>query len=97
MLYHHRHHNLTSCKARVEHLHLLQKNDPPPSRLDGKPKNHKMVHIPPTKNDKTPHVSVECVCVCAKKYQYETRFLCAQCAVPLHPEGCYIRYHMLKH
>jgi len=34
--------------------------------------------------------------VCAKKYQ-ETSFLCAQCGVPLHPEGCYIQYHMLKH
>jgi len=30
------------------------KNDPPPGRLDGKLKNHKLVHIPPTKNDKTP-------------------------------------------
>jgi len=29
------------------------KNDPP-GRLDGKLKNHKLVHIPPTKNDKTP-------------------------------------------
>jgi len=27
ILYHHRHH-LTSCKARVEHLHLLQQNVP---------------------------------------------------------------------
>jgi len=30
--------------------------------------------------------------VCAKKYQ-ETRFLCAQCGVPLHPEGCYTISH----
>ena len=29
------------------------KNDPP-GRLDGKLRNHKLVHIPPTKNDKTP-------------------------------------------
>jgi len=29
-----------------------QKNDPP-GRLDGKLKNHNLVHIPPTKNDKT--------------------------------------------
>ena len=28
---------------------------------------------------------------------FSTRFLCAQCGVPLHPEGCYTRYHMLKH
>ena len=28
------------------------RNDPP-GRLDGKLKNHKLVHIPPTKNDKT--------------------------------------------
>jgi hypothetical protein len=24
-------------------------------------------------------------------------FLCAQCGVPLHPEGCYTQYHTLKH
>jgi len=29
------------------------KNDPP-GRLDGKLKYHKLVHIPPTNNDKTP-------------------------------------------
>jgi len=29
------------------------KNDPP-GRLDRKIKSHKLVHIPPTKNDKTP-------------------------------------------
>ena len=29
------------------------KNDPP-GRLDGKLKNQRLVHIPPTKNDKTP-------------------------------------------
>ena len=29
------------------------KNDPP-GRLDGKLKNHKLVHIPPTKSDKMP-------------------------------------------
>ena len=28
MLYHHRHHHLTSRKARVEHLHLLHENVP---------------------------------------------------------------------
>ena len=28
--------------------------------------------------------------VCAKKnIKKETIFLCAQCGVPLHPEGCY--------
>jgi len=56
MLYHHRHH-LTSRKAQVEHLHLLHQNMPqkvtPPGRLDGKLKNHQLVHIPPTKNDET--------------------------------------------
>jgi len=26
----------------------------------------------------------------------ETRFLCAQCGVPMHPQGCYTRYHTLK-
>ena len=93
-----RHHHLTSRKARVEHLQLLQQKVPknyPPGRLDGKLKNHKLVHIPPTKNDKTPKRKCR-VCV-RKNIKKETRFLCAQCGVPLHPEGCYTRYHMLKH
>ena len=69
------------------------KNDSP-GRLDGKLKNHKLVHIPPTKNDKTPTRKCR-VCV-QKNIKKETRFLCAQCGVPLHPEGCYKRYHTLK-
>ena len=70
------------------------KNDPP-CRLDGKRKNHKLVHIPPTKSDKMPTQKRQ-VCV-RKNIKKETRFLCAQCGVPLHPEGCYTRYHTLKH
>ena len=99
MLYHHRHHHLTSRKARVEHLYLLQKTCPPkndpPGRLDGKLKNHKLVHIPPTKNDKTPTQKCR-VCV-RKNIKKETRFFCAQCGVPLQPEDCYTQYHTLKH
>ena len=30
-----------------------EKKKDPPGRLDGKLKNHKLVHIPPTKSDKT--------------------------------------------
>ena len=44
-------------EIRVEHLHLLHQNMPQiitPDKLDGKLKNHKLVHIPPTKSDKTP-------------------------------------------
>jgi len=63
--------------------------------LDGKLKNHKLVHISPTKNDKTPTRKCR-VCV-RKNIKKETRFLCAQCGVPLHPEGCYTRYYKLKH
>ena len=37
----------------------------PPGRLDGKLKNHILVHIPPTKNDTNAKMSS----VCAKKYQ----------------------------
>jgi len=70
------------------------KNDPP-GRLDGKLKNHKLVHILPINNYKTPTRKCR-VCV-RKNIKKETRFLCAQCGVPLHPEGCYIRYHTLKH
>jgi len=69
-------------------------NDPP-GRLDGKLKNHKLVHIPPINNYKTPTRKCQ-VCV-RKNIERETRFLCAQCGVPLHPEGCYTQYHMLKH
>jgi len=70
------------------------KNDPP-GRLDGKLKNHKLVHIPSTKIDKTPTQKCR-VCV-QKNIKKETRFLCAHCGVPLHPEHCYTQYHMLKH
>ena len=70
IVYHHHHQYLTSRKAQVEHLHLLHQNVPqkmtPPGRLDGKLKNHNLVHIPPTKNDKTPTRKCR---VCAKKYQ----------------------------
>jgi len=59
----------------------------PPGRLDGKLKNHKLVHISPTKNDKTS--TQKCRVRVRKNIKKETRFLCAQCGVPLHPEGCY--------
>ena len=70
------------------------KNDPS-GRLDGKLKNHQLVHIPPTKIDKTPTRKCR-VCV-QKNIKKETRFLCTQCSVHLHPEGCYTSYHTLKH
>ena len=70
------------------------KNDPP-GRLDGKLKNHKLVHIPPIKSDKT--TTWKCQECVRKNIKKETIFLCAQCGVPLHPEGCYTRYHTLKH
>ena len=70
------------------------KNDPP-CRLDGKLKNHKLVRIPPTKNDKTP--TRKCRVYVRKNIKKETRFLCAQSGVPPHPESCYTRYHTLKH
>jgi hypothetical protein len=72
----------------------VPKNDPP-GRLDGQLKKQKLVHIPPTNNDKTPTRKCR-VCV-RKKVKKETRILCVQCGVPLHPEGCYTRYHTLKH
>jgi hypothetical protein len=58
------------------------KNDPP-GRLDGKLKNHKLVHIPPTKNVKRQHENVECVCVkiSRKKLDFcvlSVVFLCIQ-------------------
>jgi len=70
------------------------KNDPP-GRLDGKLKNHQMVHIPPTKNDKMP--TRKCSVCVQNNIKKETRFFCAQCGVPLHPKGCYKRHHTLKH
>ena len=70
------------------------KNDPPPCSLDGKLKNHKLDRFPPTKNDKTP--TRKCRGCVRKNIKKETRFLCAQCGVPLHPEGCCTRYHTLK-
>jgi hypothetical protein len=66
----------------------------PPGRLDWKMRKHKLVQIKPTKGDKTP---TRCCRVCVRKnIKRETRFLCAQCGVPLHPEGCYTQYHTLK-
>ena len=56
-------------------------------RLDGKLKNHKLVHIPPTKNYKTP--KRKCRLCVRKNIKKETIFLCAQCGVTLHPKGCY--------
>ena len=59
------------------------KNDPP-GRLEGKLKNHKLVHIPPTKNDKKPTWKCR-VCVCekisGKKLDFSVHsvvFLCIQ-------------------
>jgi hypothetical protein len=66
----------------------------PPGRLDWKRRKHKLVQIKPTKGDKTPTKRCR-VCV-RKNIKRETLFLCAQCGVPLHPEGCYTRYHTLK-
>jgi len=70
------------------------KNDPP-GRLNGKLRNRKLVHIPPTKNEKTP--TRKCQGCVRKNVKKETTFLCAQCGVPPRPEGCYTRYHTLKH
>ena len=50
------------------------KNDPP-GRLDGKLKNHKLVHIPPTKIDRTP--TRKCRVCGRKNIKKETRFLCS--------------------
>jgi hypothetical protein len=63
----------------------------PPGRLDGKLKNHKLMHIPPTKKDKTPTRRWG-VCI-RKNIKKETRFVSAHCGVPLHSEGLYTRYH----
>jgi len=68
----------------------------PLGRLDGKIKNHTLIHIPPTIKDKMPTRKCR-VCVCEKNIRKETRLLCAQCGVPVHLEGCYTRYHTLKH
>jgi hypothetical protein len=67
----------------------------PPGRLDGKLKDHKLVHIPPTKKDKTP--TRRCRVCIRENIKKETRFVCAHCGVPLNSEGCYTRYQTLKH
>ena len=58
------------------------KNDPP-GRLDGKLKNHKLVHIPPAKMTKRQHENVECVYekISRKKLDFfvlSVVFLCIQ-------------------
>jgi hypothetical protein len=63
------------------------KNDPP-GRLDGKPKNHKLVHIPPRKMIKRQHKNVKCVDekISRKKLDFSVLsvvFLCIQKA-PTH-------------
>jgi hypothetical protein len=59
----------------------------PPGRLDGKLKDHKLVHVPPTKKDKTP--TQKCRVCIQRNIKKETRFVRVHCGVPLHPEGCY--------
>ena len=44
----------------------------PPGRLDGKLKNHKLVHIPSTKNDKKP--TRKCPVMCKKKSRNKLNF-----------------------
>ena len=56
-------------------------------RLYGKLKNHKLVHIPPTKNDRTPTQKCR---VCGEKISRKKLDFSVQCGVPLHPEGSYI-------
>jgi 5-methylcytosine-specific restriction endonuclease McrA len=58
-------------------------------------KNHKLLHIPPTKKNK-PRTWRCRVCI-QKNIKKEARFVCAHCGVPLHTEGCYTRYHTMKH
>jgi hypothetical protein len=58
-------------------------------------KNHKRVHIPPTKKDKTS--TWRCRICIWKNIKKEMRFVCEHCSIPLHLEGCYTRYHTLKH
>jgi len=58
----------------------------PPGRLDGKLKNHKLVHIPPTKMIKCQHENVESVCekISRKKLDFSVLsvvFLCIKKAV----------------
>jgi hypothetical protein len=67
----------------------------PPGRLDGKLKDNKLVHIPPTKKDKTPTRKYR-VCI-RRNIKKETRFVCVYCGVLLHSEGCYTQYQTLKH
>jgi len=60
------------------------KNDPP-GRLNGKLKNHQLVHIPPTKKNRQ-HENVECVCkiISRKKQDFSVLsvvFLCNHKAV----------------
>jgi hypothetical protein len=66
----------------------------PTGCLDGNMRKHKLVQIPLTKGDKTP---TRCCHVCIwKNEKRETRFMCAPCGVPLHPECCNTQYHTLK-
>ena len=81
-------------KIRTIVVNKFRKNDPP-GGLDGKLKHHQLVHISPTKCDKMPTRKFRVYL--RKNIKKETIFLCAQCGVPLHPEGCYTRYHTLKH
>jgi hypothetical protein len=46
-------------------------------------------------SNKTPTRCCQRVCM-QKNIKLGTLFVCAWCGVPLHPEGCYTRYHTLK-
>jgi len=79
MLYYHRHHHLTSRKARVQHLYLLQKKVPQKmTPLSGLMENWRITNwsiIHPQKLIKRQHENVECVC--EKISRKKLRFLCS--------------------
>jgi hypothetical protein len=84
----------------VAQRHLALQNVPkrapvrdPPVRLDGHIERHVLVHLPPTRNDRTPTRNCR-VCMRSKK-RSETRYLCILCGVPMHKDNCFIRYHTL--
>ncbi len=63
----------------------------PPTRLDGRMRNHTLEPIAATAKKKFP--SRKCR-VCVKHGERkETRYICSACHVPLHKGHCFTRYH----
>jgi hypothetical protein len=85
---HHHHQSQDSSRTPTPTSPKRAPKSDPPGRLDGKLNDHKLVHIPPTKKDKTP--TRKCSSVYTEKY-HERNEIC------LHALRCSYPFRRLLH